>query len=271
MEILRGVDAEIGVVFTDALGEPTAVTGLSVEVTRDSDGSAIDVGTPEPVDGQVGSYVASIDAGETPEVDRLTAVWTAGGQSITTEVEVVGGFLCTLAEIAEAAEVDDEPKKLAEAREWASSWLEEACGVAFRPKYARDALRGSGTAELLLAHPMPSVIFASSINDQTLDEVLSLDASGVVLRNGRWTHGARTSVAYQHGYSKTPPIVSRAAVKLARRYLIEDPTDLDERATSMSSGDGTYSLVTPGVRGALTSIPEVNAVIDHFAYAQGVA
>jgi hypothetical protein len=72
-------------------------------------------------------------------------------------------------------------------------------------------------------------------------------------------------VGYEHGFDFPPARISRAAILLAKRWLVEGP--IDDRATSLITEDGTFALTTPGLRGALFDLPEVNAAIEEYNYA----
>jgi hypothetical protein len=77
------------------------------------------------------------------------------------------------------------------------------------------------------------------------------------------------TIGYEHGHPVTPERVKRAAIRLAKRWLVEGP--VDDRATTFSNDDGTYSLVTPGRRGEFFDLPEVNAVVQQYGLTVGVA
>jgi hypothetical protein len=49
---------------------------------------------------------------------------------------------------------------------------------------------------------------------------------------------------------------------LTKVWLIKGP--LDDRLTSLSTDDGTFTLLTPGVRGSVFGIPEVDATLAQY-------
>lgn len=273
--VLRDTGAEIEFLVTDAAGEGAQATGTpTVSLMRDSDGVTV---TPSSVThDEDGRYTATLAPTDIPEVDVLSGFATATVDSVANQkfpvnVEVVGGYLCSLKAIA--GEVPD--KTAAEyraAREWAEDTLEQACGVAFRPRYRRVSLDGPGTGTLFAPDPRPTALLSASITgtDLTNDEIdaVTIRDAGVFERVGFWAAGdGNVALTYVHGHPVPPAPVRRAAVKLAAYFLTNDPSDYFDRATSLSTEDGaTYSLVTPGVRGASTPIPEVNQVIEEFRY-----
>ncbi len=89
-------------------------------------------------------------------------------------------------------------------------------------------------------------------------------SDGRVYREGGWTAGRRNVVITgTRGYPYPPPRVGRAALLLAKRFLVDSPHS--DRATSITTEDGTTQfLVTAGVRQAVTDVPEANAVIEEY-------
>lgn len=270
--VLVNTEAEISVTLTDSDGVPATADGPpTVAVVRDSDGSVVAAGAVSD-DGD-GVYSSKIAPANNSQVDLLIATWTytrdsVAGQKAVTYHEVVGGFLCTLAAIESAISGKTAVEKR-EARDWAEDKLESACEVAFRPRYFKDKRNGSGRNLLRLTWPKAHSLLSANLGGTDIAASVSVEDTGFAYyAGGLWTRGRKNAVvAYAHGNLRPPAPVTRAAVKLARHYLAGNVRDEDERATSMTADDGTfYSLVTPGVRGALTPIPEVNAVITDFAY-----
>jgi hypothetical protein len=187
----------------------------------------------------------------------------------TTQHEIVGGSICSLAAIRKAMPADStavDEDDLYTARQYAEAFLEDACGVAFRPRYGHDVLDGGGGIDLMLTRPRPLVLRSVKVNGSAADLTsVKLYPSGKLYRpSGWWPGRMNVDVIYEHGYQVVPPAVAKAAAKLGRWALLEDPTNLDERATSITTGDASYALVTPGVQGAMTALPEVNTVIRQY-------
>lgn len=262
MRLLRDVG---GVV---SLAETTGAAP-TVTATRDSDGSVAATGTATGTDGE---WVFGVTAAQVPDVELLNVEWASGSSTWRTQAEVVGGFLCTLDEIRDALDGGDfTDDALEDAREWAEDWLEKACRVAFRPRYCREKLSGQGTDLLFLSNPLASSVLSASDTGTTITPS-SIDVDPVgVLNYSSWSEGTRNvSVAYIHGHDSTPALVRTACIRLARYRLLEDPSNTFERATSYTTEDATYTLITPGVRGAFTPIPEVNSVIQQYRYVLSV-
>lgn len=155
---------------------------------------------------------------------------------------------------------DLDSDKIEDLRDVASARIEDACHVAFSEREAVETVTGQdGFA--LLSHP------------RVLD-VLKVD--NVAVNEGPYPDGriplddGDHSVLYRHGWEDTPLPIKRAVLILTRHYLLVDPTDFDERATSKSNEIASWTLVTPGVRGAIFPIPEVNQIVRDYAYATDV-
>ena len=147
-----------------------------------------------------------------------------------------------------------------EAIELASDRIEQACGVAFTPRTATETVTASN-GKALLGNPMVITV-------DTVDAVavgVGPYPSGQIPLDG-----TDHTVVYTYGYPTPPSPIKRAVKLLARHHLIQDPTDLDSRATFKSNEMASWSLVTPGVRGAQFPIPEVNQIVADYTFAGGV-
>lgn len=260
--LLRDVGGDL--ILAEEISAPT------VTVTRDSDGTEVSTG---PATGSSGAWSYAITPAQVPEVELLHAEWVSSGATYRTETEVVGGFLCSVAEVQAA--VDDDSKteeEVEDARDWAEDWLERECRVAFRPRYASERLDGTGSGSLFLSNPKASSVITATVGGTAVSGDIVVDPVGVLTQDGTWTEGTRNvEVSYVHGWSSAPGPVRNAAILLARHRLLEDPSNAFERATSYTTEEATYSLVTPGVRGSSTPIPEVNAVINAYRYVLSIA
>lgn len=247
-------------------------TGTPTVVVTRSDGTTATTGAVQPTaDPTVFEY--TIPATELPQLDELTEVWTAvtGGvnQTFRDTIEVAGGVLFSIAEARGVTPLNDTVKypdaRIIEVRTLVEEALEDACGVAFVPRFKRERVSGHGHGELALTQPRVIAIRSVKLDGVAVTDAATVipSSAGVVYYPAYWTGGfGNYEVAYEHGYTTPPARVRHAALRLAKRWLIEGP--VDDRATSMSTEDGTFSLVTPGVRGALFDIPEVNAVVQQY-------
>lgn len=267
--ILRNTSATISATLSvDGTETDPSPDSATVTVIRD-DGTEL-VAETAAADGGTGVFTYQLSPSETAQVDVLRAAWkmTVAGQeqTLATFHPIVGGYLCPLAAISEAVvaaggsapDVED----LRRRRDEAERALEDACGVAFRPSYAREILRGDGRADLLLHRPQARTILATSFAGEALDlDELEL-VGDVVRRSAGWTRDAIVSIAYEHGYSSPPEPITRAAVALAAFYF-ENSTD---RVSRFREDDQEVWLTVGGIGNAETSIPEVNQAIRAYGF-----
>ena len=288
-QILRGVAATLSWQNIDQDGLAAAPAGaVTVTVTR-ADGTAIATGAATSGSGSA-ARTYSLSAANNQLLDLLTVVWTDAGDASThtTYVEVVGGFYFTLAEARASDAALQNPDKYPDAliiatRREVEEEFERICGVSFVPRFRRDIVSGSGRSTLLLdRHPVRTVraIWTySDADDYTAwssDELATvvLDEWGLLTsRTGlAFGYGARNlAVAYEHGMTRPPAEVKRAAMQRLRSRMNSSMSGIPDRATSFSVAEGgTYSLDTPGPY--KTGMPEVDAALArHSRRVPGVA
>jgi hypothetical protein len=255
------------------------------------DGSAVDPGSVTvTVTGADGTAVASgaasgtgtaartynLTTTHTALLDRLTVTWASTLKGTQTSyVEVVGGFLFSIADFRALgtgyANTTNYPTAtVVDMRTTVEQALEDACGVAFVPRYELETLNGV-TGGLL------PVKWAKvrAIRTVTVDTVAGTVADYVALREGMiygsayWSAGyGNVTVGYEHGHSTPPMRIKRAALILAKRWIT--PGSADDRAINVSNETGTYALFQAGVRGHQFDVPEVQAAVDQYSLAVGV-
>jgi hypothetical protein len=264
----RGVSATLTLaVQVNEVGTDPSPDQATVTITR-ADGTAL-VTDSLTVNGDSGGFQYVLTPAQTALLDLLTIDWTFTlgdqAQTLTTYAEIVGGFHFNLAEIRQSDPIDSQLQystdRLRRARTLAETAIEDACGVAFVPRYTYRSVNAYGGSLIDLA-PQVTRVRSASYNGTALTdtELANLTYAGAV-DGGSWTRGVWT-VGYEHGYRTCPPWVSRATMLLAKHFLVDSP--VDDRFTSVSTADGTFTMVTPGVRGAMFSIPEVNAVVEQY-------
>lgn len=138
--------------------------------------------------------------------------------------------------------------------------LEDACGCRFEPREETVTVEARNGQVIL----EPMVIDVTEIDGESAS--IGPYRSGVVpMADGTYT------ISYRHGHETVPARVKRAVLLLTRHVLNVDPTDWDNRATFKSNDLASWSLITPGVKGAVTPIPEVNQVIADYQFPGGIA
>lgn len=260
--------------------DPTPTT-TTVVVTRE-DGTALTSGTATRTG--VGTFTFTLTSAQTADLDVLTVEWTSSLGTVTTYAEIVGGFLFSVAQARALSPLDNTTTyptaDILTARTLAEAALEDACGVPFVPRYFREWFDGNGSTDLLLG-PRPLAITSATVGATTsaggtaltADELTDLRfyRDGRVYHSGKWTTGrGNVEIKGSHGYTIAPPRVGRAALLLAKRWLVETP--ISDRATSLTNDAGTVEyLATTGVREMVFDIPEANAVVQEYGVSTGIA
>ena len=259
-------------------GEPVD-PGTVLVTVRASDGAAIATSQAATGTGS-GPRQYALTGAQTRQVDVLTVDWTVDGDVYASHlVDVVGRLWFTNAELraaetAMAAAVNFTPSAVAVAREQVESKMEQWCGQAFVPRFAVETVAATSGPLLAAVPTVRRVRWAEFLDsDGTVLSVLSpaecaaipSSEDTTISRSGGWTGGARVRVGYEHGRNTPPPGLKAAAMRLCREVLAKGKGGgLPENAISYSSTELGWSavLVTPGVRGAHTTIPDVNEQID---------
>ena len=270
MELLQGITATLR--FPPADTDPVAFDAAPKVTVTDAGGAVLLNGETAAADGAF--WEVKLAGSKILAPTLLSIVWAGKVASeetlATVSAEVVGGFVCSLASIENKLSEAREATELANAREAASQEVEELCGLGFRPRYVRE-LRGSRGSQRLslprrgVQHIVSIALEGDALTEAELDDLV-LDPVGIITRaeRGGWPEGHNNiDVAYIYG----EPLA--AAVAPVRDYaawlLTEAPADWQGRATSFTNEFGvTYAVVTPGVRGAQTPIPSVNAFIERY-------
>lgn len=252
-----------------ALADPGTVT---YAVVNDA-GTSVASGTASGTGAAARTF--SLTSTHTADLDVLTITWTSATLgTLVTQVEVVGGFVCSIGQIdaaltrggtATAYAVADKER----ARAAAVDAFETACGVAFTPRYAREKFFGDGY-ELLLPTPHVRSLRSVSIDGTALtaDELAAIDVdtrAGRLIRQVGWFSWQRTrgiTVTWEHGHTSAPADVSRAVAMLAAAALADGP--YDDRGYGISDEGGSIRLLTAGVMGAYFSIPDVEAALRRY-------
>jgi hypothetical protein len=266
------VEREISYTYgTDGDRVPTGdVTLLAVNAA----GEAIYSGPAEQADGE-DRYTATLPPESLSTIDILALVWTADVAGATrvdvTVLDVCSARLFTIAQMRsfrEMTEEDYSDSVIEDARLAAEDFLEDACGLAFAVRYHECDLNGVEwytVPGLQMPHHDVQALRALIVSGEavTAEDLTAyfVGAEGYVYAPADIIE-ENISVAYEHG--AVTPDATRAALILARRYLIDAP--LDSRATALPvEGGGMIHLLTPGVRGSLTGIPEVDVFIQSHA------
>lgn len=156
------------------------------------------------------------------------------------------------------------------ARALAQSAIEDACGVAFTPTaFTGQVVYANGGADIFLRPRLLTVTTVTQAGTAVTLTDVEVGPDGVAYRPNGWPAG-RLVVAGTYGYAAPPERVKRAAIQLAKRYLVDTP--INDRTTSLTTVDGnTERFVTAGLGTTLFDVPEVNAVVQLYGVRPGLA
>lgn len=279
-QVLRNTQPTIALNIADGNGNPIDVDpSTSITVTiRDSAGTTVTTGTATDDPNALGRYTFTVEVAFTGDMDVYTAEWdaTLGGaaQKFYTTYEVVGGFIVSVAEIrafddAIANETDYPTARVVKARQAAEDRLELLCGRAFRPRGARATVSGDNSLDVWLPTIEIRRIVTGAIAGVALTSAeladLVVDTTGRISRQyaGIWTLGRRNvALHYEYGPDVAPEPIKRACLLLVRHFLVGSA--VPDRATSLTTGEGTFRLATAGREGP-TGLPEVDAIINDYS------
>jgi hypothetical protein len=243
-----------------------------------------------------GVFSASIPVATLPKLDSYRLVWSGVVGGVTTEwttpLDLAGGYIFEIAELrafdrAFTDTVKFPTAKLRDVRIAVEDVLESdtAARVAFVPRGRRVTLSGNSPdlnrgyyplmygndyRELIVPNYEVRSLYSGSLNgiaftQDELDGIVPRDntlwrAAGVTFPS--WSYGVNNiKLHYVHGYERPSGAITRAALILAREYLVK--SDLPARASATSIGDQLFRLTIAG-RDGITGIPDVDAAISQF-------
>lgn len=255
----------------------TIVAPVTVTI-RDGAGTVLVTDTPTI---STGKLVYDCNASLLPNLDTYQITWTgvvgAEAQEWVTDVELVGGYLFEIADLRKEdrafADTTKYPTDLLRMVRTAAETVIEgkkAANVAFVPRGRRVRISGPGVYDRNTAESGINVedfetrsVYSASVGGTALtnDQVYALicDDNTIWRSDAMWPVGRKNIVIhYEHGYGRPDPAITRAALMLAREYLVK--SDIPGRATATSIGDQMFRLTIAG-RDGVTGIPDVDAAI----------
>jgi hypothetical protein len=260
--------------YSDGVATNPSPDSATVTITNDA-GVAV-VTAAATTDTGTGTFSSTLTPAQVPDLDILSVAWTAsfGGQSqvFTDIVEVVGGFLFSIAQARAVRPLDNATlyttQAIVDMRTTVEQALEDACGVAFVPRYRRETFDGEGVLTLLAHQPRVTTVRSVSLDGTAIGASVLATVNGstagrLYYPSGWYAGYGNYVVAYEHGYEQPPLRMTQAALLLAKNWLVKGP--IDDRTTAFSTEDGTFSLATPGMRGSTFGIPEVDAAVADYA------
>ncbi len=284
--ILRSTPSTLSVTFYGDSAPTDADGAVTVTITK-PDGTALVTGAAT-THGTIGKYTYTL--APQSNLRRLRFDWsgTFGGiaTTVTTYAEIVGGFYFTLYEarnfdsVIAGDTVKYPDEKLEEARLFVETEFERICQRAFVPRGAYEQITlDDNTYTLYLENPEITSITSITVEGVSwMAYPFKLDGSRTVrITDGQYfpysPYGAANiKIEYEYGQPAVPPDIKRAALKRMRSIVIGQTGRIDERATFMTLPDmGSFTLATPGLRGSLTGLPEVDKTLTDWMWAGGIS
>jgi hypothetical protein len=276
-QILRDAGGEITLINYDATGAAADVNGTEAPTIAVVDSAGVSVSGFTPSRTGTGSYKATLPANlETLDIYDVMWSWT-NDQSRRSQVEVVGGFLFTVAELRSWDPVLADATKypsttIKDHRAAVTERFESIAGLSFVRRGARAMLDGRGSGSLVLPHVEVSTarsikVDGTALSGGDLANVKVYPHGQLVWDGGTFAKGLRNvEVLYEHGLASVPRSIARAAMRYARYLLAPSPFE-SERATAVFTEAGGYRLTIAG-RDGETGLPEVDAVLADYRRAQ---
>lgn len=284
--VLRNTAATISVTFYNG---STAVEadGVVNVVAKKADSTTL-LSTAATNDPAVGVY--SVVIPPQANLNLLTLTWsgTFSGTAISIEsnVEIVGGFLFSIAELRNsdtALTITRFPNQsLIDARLTVESEFEDICHRAFVPRFAAEYVNGEWIDEVWLSKPEPLRITKIS-NGSTVYDASGWETSRYLRRDREALHRlllsgpalalaylTDTYIEYEYGMAQVPIPIKDKAIRRAKLNLLGMASTIDPRATTMILPDiGSVNLATPGMRGLETGIPDIDVVLRRYTLDAG--
>lgn len=276
--LLKSQPGTLTFTVEDEDGVAAVPTGAVTIQIRDSAGTALlsPAGTATDETGGVFTYIVG-DA-ITANLGSYSVEWTftldTVARTVTTFLEIVGGFLFTISAFRlRYPQVDAATytgAMVRAARVAAEERFETLARVAFVPRAKIATLSGDGTTTIILPDGEIRSISSASIDGTALTSTelaaLAINPAGIIKRTDSqyWTEGRENIViAYECGFDFAPEPVSRSTMILAYDALI--PSALSPRAMSQSTdlGEIRFSMANVDLNRP-TGIPEVDATIQTF-------
>jgi hypothetical protein len=284
--VLRNTAATVSVTFYSG-SSPVEADGVVTVVATKADGTTL-FSTNATNSPSVGVYSTVIPAQAT--LNLITLTWTGSFTgtpvSITSQVEIVGGFYFSIGELRAYEKSFENLTKypdqaLMQARDEVESEFEDICHRAFVPRFWREQSVEIDPDESMLWLEKPEAIRFNSLS-QNANSYISYYNSGYLIRDKNSPRGIHVvnnalnlfnydtmyypiTAEYEYGLTSVPIPIKQKALKRAKQNLLGLKSTIDERATTMLLPDiGQVNLATPGERGAETGVPDIDVVLRRY-------
>lgn len=274
--VLQGSRSVVHITLFDGETATDSTTAVTVEVLRDNGTVAVVAGAATTNETGLGAYSYALTPAVLAELDVLTIRWSAtiGGsaQVFTTQVEVVGGFYFSPADLRALPGLHDQARfpttMLVEQRDRVETLFERVLRTSVVGRYRRRVVDGTGDFRLALPEIYVRRLIGVTIDDDALDagELADVHVSpaGILTRRSyepfTWGYG-NVDVRYVvQATDAVPADLAEAALSLARQRLLAVESNIPSRARSISNEFGNINLAFATVERP-TGIDDVDAVL----------
>ena len=254
------VEMYVGETLTDADGTVTVTVKNALGVTI-ATGNA----TNEP--SSVGLYSFALPAQS--QVSLLTVTWagTFGGNagSVIQEYQVVGKFLFSLADLRAMDGLDNVTEfpttKLISVRDEVNDLFIGYCHTAWGNTYRRQTIDTIYSDRVFTDRGPLTEVISVTCNGSAVTPS-GFDRAGEI--RGSFVPGFQnTVVEYVYGHETLDRFVSRAGLRLALYWLLNNESSIPDRARMLTTEWGTWQL-TNATEDFITGLPEVDAILNRF-------
>lgn len=270
---------------------PTDATGPVTWQLYHADGTVVTgpngSGTAAHPNPGSGTYTMPLVTPAVPDAWTLRWTGTFGGVAVTSPpdvIEIVGAFMFGISEArtqlrATMANKSVYPTQLlVDGRITVTQEAEDIAGVGFIPRFARVALVGNNTAELIAPHlPIRNIrsvtVSGVPFNAGQLAQVQGTLA-GVLFYPGGWIYGAgwlgpvggrNIVVEYEYGFDLPSQPVRNMAIKRLRQIVTDTTSMMPGNAVQWTTQDGgVYRLAPPDT--ASTGQLDIDSVYQRAGY-----
>lgn len=284
-QVKRNSGALLDVTFYADEATLDADGSVTYAVTK-ADGTSLSTGNATHV-GTAGSGAYRLTLAPQANLNLLTATFTGtfGGivQSQSVEIDIVGGFYVSLAELRALPNLSDAAKfttaELVAARHWFETRFERYTRRAFVARYRRLTLISSGEGSLEVPDTDLRVVRSLTVDSSALADVtlaaLQFNGSAITPNrlmssiNATWSErapfgyrGSAVVVSYEYGLDSPPADVRDAALLAIRSHLLADQSGRPMLSIADGAGGTTRFLLPDDNRPF--GIPEVDVVANDY-------
>lgn len=261
--VLAGsVNPVVRVTLLDQDGDAADAVGtLTCSIAR-ADGTVVATDRATTDVAGTGLYSCALTTAEGLTLDVLTATWRIS--TVTRAISyhrVVGGFMFTVAELAQRAGLDQfDANTLRVERDRITDVIEEYCGAQC-PTYDREVFIGYGSYTKVLAGSPVRSVRAIAVDGvtQSLTDV-DTDPNVGLICAPFWFSDV-CSVDYEHGLDRPPNDLKDAAITAAADRVLREYSTLGARTRSMTNDLGVTQQFSYAGKDHPTGLDEVDAVI----------